>query len=130
MDAPLIAATTAALTETDRTTQIANDFLDGVTSAQDELEPVLVELFGLSGLLKQLQTVYIPNQLQPPLTWVVRGCSDICKRIDAVLSRCGDGTPRTGRWALTDAPVEIDELKTSLQLCRRTLEIVVEGLEL
>lgn len=131
MDAPLIAATTAALTAADRTTQIANHFLNEITSAHDELEPVIIELFGLSGLLKQLQTaVAVPNQLQPSLAWVVRACADVCKRIDAVLSECGDGPLRSRRWALTDAPVEIEELKMSLEACRRTIEIVAEGLDL
>ena len=130
MSGLLIAATTAALTEVDRTTHMANTFLDEVTSAQDELEPVLVELFGLGGLLRQLRNADTPKELQPPVTRVIRGCADICKRTDAVLSGCGDGSLRSRRWALTDAPVEIQESRVGLEACRRTVEIVVEALEL
>lgn len=130
MDGPLIAATTAALTGVDRTTHLANIFLHDVTSSQEDLEPVLVELFGLGGGLQQLQAAAVPAELQPPLTSVVRDCSINCSRIDAVLSGCGDGTSRSGRWALTDAPVEIGQLKTSLEVSRRALEIVVEALDL
>lgn len=131
MDGSLLAATSAALGGVDRTTHLTNDFVQDVTSSQEELEPVLVDLFGLGGLLDQLRGVgAIPHVLQPSLTRIVWSCCDICKFMDAVLAGCGDGTLRSRRWALTDAPVEIEGLKANMENCTRTLEIVVEALKM
>lgn len=130
MDGPLIAATTAALTEVDRLTLLVNKFVSDVTSSQDDLEPVLVEFFGLGCILQQIQPVVVPSELQLPLTAVVRGCLLSCSRIDAILSGCGEGTSRSVGWALTDAPVEIEGLNASLEVCRRATEIVLEALDL
>lgn len=91
---------------------------------------MLVDLFGLGSLLDELRNAGIPHVLQPSLTRIVWSCCDICKFIDAVLTGCGDGTLRSRRWALTDAPVEIEGLKANMENCTRTLEVVVEALKM
>lgn len=130
MDGSLSAAATAALDEADRTALLANNFVHDISSSQEELEPVLVDLFGLVGLLKQLQDVDVPGQLQPSLARVIWACSDICRCVTTVLTGCGDGTLRSRRWALTDAPAEVEGMRANLQNCTRTLEIAAEGLKL
>lgn len=129
MEGSWSAAAIAALDEADRTTVLANNFVHDISSSNEELEPVLVELFGLGSLLKQLQDVDVPGRLQPPVTRVIWACSDICRYLGAVLSGCGDDTLRSRRWALTDAPAEVEGLKANLQNCIRTLEIVAEALK-
>ena len=126
MDGPLIAANTAALAGAARSAHVTTDFLKDVPAAQRELQPVLTDLLDLRGLLERLQDAPLPDSLCTPLVGVVRGCTDICGRIDGVLYRCGDGPLRSGRWAVTETSVEIRGLRRVLGLCRRTAQSALE----
>ncbi|ROW06745.1 hypothetical protein VMCG_04024 [Cytospora schulzeri] len=130
MDGPLIAANTAAHVSASRSAQIATDFLRDVPAAQRELEPLLIELFEVRGTLERLQDVILPVPLFAPLVGVIRGCTDVCSRIDGVLSQCGDGSLRSGRWAVTEASVEIQGLSRVLGFCRRTAQLTFEAVDL
>lgn len=130
MDGPLAAATTAALAEADRTAAAVHDFLNHVTAAHDDLDPVLSEVLpALRGLLGRLRGVDVPGELRPSAAWVIRCCSDTCERVGAVLAGCGTDQLRSRRWALSDAPREIRELTGATEACTRTVEVVVEAAE-
>lgn len=130
VSAALSAAATAALNESDRTAHLANEFVHDISSSHEELEPVLIDLFGLSGILRQLRDVDFPSQLRPSLSRVIWTCSDICSCMSTVLDGCGEGVLRSRRWALTDAPGQIEGLKANLQNCMRTLEIAIDAVKM
>lgn len=130
MDGPLIAASTAALVAASRSAQAATDFLSDVPAAHRELKPLLVELFDLQGTLERLQDVVLPVPLFAPLVGVIRGCTDVCSRVDGVFSLCGDGPLRSGRWAVTEASVEIRALGRVLGFCRMTAQLAFEAVDL
>ncbi|KUI73615.1 hypothetical protein VM1G_09453 [Cytospora mali] len=127
MDGDLVAANTAALAGVLHSSQSATDFLRDVPAAHDELEPVLLELFNLEGILERSQDVALPVPLFAPLAGVIRGCTEICGRIDGVLSRCGDDTLRSGRWVTTEASVNVRRLRKVLEFCRRTVKLALEA---
>ncbi|KAH8778576.1 hypothetical protein F5883DRAFT_639074 [Diaporthe sp. PMI_573] len=127
MDGPIIAATTAALAAATQTAYIITDFLRDVPPAHAELESVLIELFDLRGFFERLQHSAAPDPLCNPLIGVTRGCTDVCARIDSALAGCGDGPLRTGRWALTDASVDVRRLSRALGFCRQTIQFAFEA---
>lgn len=130
MDGSFSTAAIAAISEADQTTVLANNFIHDISSSHEQLEPLLVDLFGLGGLLRQFREhVDVPARLHPPVTRVIGACSDVCRCMNAVLAACGDGPLRSRRWALTDTPAEVEGLRANLQNCTRTLEIVVEALK-
>lgn len=129
MDGPLVAATTAALASAARTAQTTTDFLRDVPEAHLELEPVLIELFDLRGLLDRLQDVALHGPLFVPLVGVVHGCTDICGRIDRVLSGCGDGPLSSERWVHLKVAVEIQRLNMVMGFCRRTVQLTLEAVD-
>ncbi|KAJ0124784.1 hypothetical protein J7T55_006125 [Diaporthe amygdali] len=128
MDGPIIAATTAALAAATQTAYIVTDFLKDVPPAHSELESVLIELFDLRGFFERLQHLTPPDVLCHPLIGVTRGCTDVCGRIDSVLTGCGDGPLRSGRWALTDASVDIRRFSKALGFCRQTVQFAFEAI--
>lgn len=128
MDGPIIAATTAALAAATQTAYIVTDFLRDVPPAHAELESVLIELFDLRGFFERLQHSAPPDVLCNPLIGVTRGCTDVCARIDSALAGCGDGPLRTGRWALTDASVDVRRLSRALGFCRQTVQFAFEAI--
>lgn len=128
MDGPIIAATTAALAAATQTAYIVTDFLRDVPPAHSELESVLIELFDLRGFFERLQHLTPPDPLCHPLIGVTRGCTDVCARIDSTLAGCGDGPLRSGRWAITDASVDIRRLSRALAFCRQTLQFAFEAI--
>lgn len=128
----LSAASAAVLADVNRTTQFANDFLNDVASAQDELEPVLLELFELDGLVRHIRNGgddLIPQELRSSLTQTLQSCAKVCKSIDAVLVGCGEGSVRAGHWAMADAPLEVQQWKVKLEFGRRTVKVAVGALE-
>ncbi|POS71952.1 hypothetical protein DHEL01_v209650 [Diaporthe helianthi] len=127
MDGPIIAATTAALAAATQTAYIVTEFLRDVPPAHAELESVLIDLFDLRGFFERLQHSVPPHPLCNPLIGVTRGCTDVCARIDSALAGCGDGPLRTGRWALTDASVEVRRLSRALGFCRQTVQFAFEA---
>ncbi|KAI3398732.1 hypothetical protein diail_8598 [Diaporthe ilicicola] len=128
MDGPIIAATTAALAAASQTAYVVTDFLKDVPPAHSELESVLIELFDLRGFFERLQHLAPPDALCHPLIGVTRGCTDVCARIDSALAGCGDGPLRSGRWAITDASVDIRRLGRALGFCRQTLQFAFEAI--
>lgn len=128
MDGPIIAATTAALAAATQTAYIVTDFLRDVPPAHSELESVLIDLFDLRGFFERIQHSAPPESLCNPLIGVTRGCTDVCARIDSALAGCGDGPLRTGRWALTDASVDVRRLSRALGFCRQTVQFAFEAI--
>ncbi|KAK7740326.1 hypothetical protein SLS63_001528 [Diaporthe eres] len=110
------------------TAYIVTDFLRDVPPAHSELESVLIELFDLRGFFERLQHNAPPDVLCNPLIGVTRGCTDACARIDSCLAGCGDGPLRSGRWALTDASVDIRRLARALGFCRQTVQFAFEAI--
>lgn len=129
MDGPLVAATGAALAETDRATAAVKNFVGHIAAAQHDLAPVVVELFRLSRLLNQMQGMDVPVEIEASVSWAVENCSETCKGLDAMLARCDAGPLCNGHWALSKAPGETRDLRTALETCRKTVESVVKAIE-
>lgn len=73
-------------------------------------------------------------QLRSSLTWAVRSSADVCTQIRQVLIQTGGQVvqgPREKRerWALTDAPVQVEELRKVLESIRRTVKVVFGALD-
>lgn len=132
----LMAASSAALSEESLTTCTINDFLDDVTTAQVELEPVLADLYELGRSLEQHRgeldvqgfDAHGHERLGPSLTWAIRSSADVCSQIRSVLTRAEGCHQRREQWALTDASVQVEELRKLLQPLRRTVEVVYGAL--
>lgn len=130
MEGPLIAANTAALASASRSAHIVAEFLKDVPTARRELEPVLIELFSLQETLGRLQNVVLPVPLFAPLVGVIRGCTDVCRRIDGALDSCGDGSLRSGRWVVTETSVEIRGLGRILGFCQKTAQVTFQAVDM
>lgn len=130
MEGPLIAANTAALVSASRCAQIIASFLRDVPAADRELKPLLDELFDLQSTLERLQDVVLPVPLFAPLVGVIRGCTDVCSRIEGALDGCGDGSLRSGRWAVTETSFEVLGLGRVLGFCLRIAQLVFEAVDL
>ena len=132
MDTYLLkAAVLYALSATQQTTTLVDDFLQNASFANADLDPLTYELFDLRTPLERLgdSDLVIPPRLQPPILAVVRGCGDALARVDAVLGECADrhqGEDTT--WA-AKVP-EVRELKNVLQTCRRVLQLALEVVNL
>lgn len=137
-------ATASAQREIASTTRFLHDFLDDVTAAQFELEPVLVELYELSRLLHNQQQRDLRQNnclhgqrsddegVRASLTWIIRSSADVCAQIRSVLMLTGDNGSSHGKrefWALTDAPVRVEESMKLLQSLRRTVKVMYGALE-
>lgn len=131
MDTYLLkAAVLYALSATQQTAALVDEFLQNAPFANADLDPLTYELFDLRTPLERLgdSDLVIPAQLQPHILAVVRSCADALSRIDAVLGKCADGPPRdTSRVAKAPG---VRELMDVLQTCRRTLQLASEVVNL
>lgn len=124
MDTYLLkAAVLYALSATQQTTTLVDEFLQNTSFANSDLDPLAYELLDLRTPLERLgdSEIVIPARLQPPILAIVRGCGDALARVDAVLSECADGPLREALW-VAKVP-EVRDLKDGLQTCRRALQV-------
>lgn len=126
----LKAAVLYALSATQQTATLVDEFLQNASFANEDLDTLTYELFDLRTPLERLgdSDLVIPTPLHPPLLAVVRGCGDALARVDAVLSECAKGSLRDSNWE-AKAP-EVCELKNGLQICRRALQLTMEVVNL
>lgn len=132
MDTYLLKASVLyALSATQQTTSLVDEFLQRASSANADLDPLTYELFDLRTPLERLgdSDLVIPVRLQPPILAVVRSCGDALARVDAVLGECADGTlGEDALWAVK-AP-EVRELINGLRTCRRAMQLALEVVNL
>ncbi|KUI66563.1 hypothetical protein VM1G_02363 [Cytospora mali] len=131
MDTYLLkAAVLYALSATQQTTTLVDEFLQNSSFANADLDPLTYELFDLRTPLERLgdSDLVIPARLQPPILAVIRGCGDALARVDAVLGEFADGPLQDALWE--DKAPEVRELKDGLQTCRRTLQLALEVVNL
>lgn len=124
MDTYLLkAAVLFALSATQQTTTLVDEFLQNTSFANSDLDPLAYELLDLRTPLERLgdSEIVIPVKLQPPILAIVRGCGDALARVDAVLNECADGPLREALW-VAKVP-EVHDLKDGLQTCRRALQV-------
>lgn len=124
MDTYLLkAAVLYALSATQQTTTLVDEFLQNTSFANSDLDPLAYELLDLRTPLERLgdSEIVIPTRLQPPILAIVRGSGDALARVDAVLHECADGPLREALW-VTKVP-EVRDLKNGLQTCRRALQV-------
>ncbi|KAH8788078.1 hypothetical protein F5883DRAFT_531384 [Diaporthe sp. PMI_573] len=131
MDTYLLkAAVLYALSATQQTTTLVDEFLQNTSFANSDLDPLAYELLDLRTPLERLgdSEVKIPTRLQPPILAIVRGCGDALARVDSVLHECADGPLREALW-VAKVP-EVRDLKDGLQTCRRALQLALEVVNL
>ncbi|KAL1868927.1 hypothetical protein Daus18300_005763 [Diaporthe australafricana] len=131
MDTYLLkAAVLFALSATQQTTTLVDEFLQNTSFANSDLDPLAYELLDLRTPLERLgdSEIVIPAKLQPPILAIVRGCGDALARVDAVLNECADGPLREALW-VAKVP-EVHDLKDGLQTCRRALQLALEVVNL
>lgn len=126
----LKAALLYALSATQQTTILVDEFLQNASFANEDLDSLMYELFDLRTPLERLgdSDLVIPTRLQPPILAVVRGCGDALARVNAVLSECTNGPLRDAIWT-AKAP-KVCEFKKELQTCRRALQLSMEVVNL
>ncbi|KAI3393166.1 hypothetical protein diail_4654 [Diaporthe ilicicola] len=131
MDTYLLkAAVLYALSATQQTTTLVDEFLQNTSFANSDLDPLAYELLDLRTPLERLgdSEIVIPARLQPPILAIVRGCGDALARVDVVLNECADGPLREALW-VAKVP-EVRDLKDGLQTCRRALQLALEVVNL
>ncbi|KUI59132.1 hypothetical protein VP1G_06429 [Cytospora mali] len=131
MDTYLLkAAVLYALSATQQTANLVDEFLQNSSFANADLDPLTYELFDLRTPLERLgdSDLVIPARLQPPILAVIRGCGDALARVDAVLGEFADGPLQDALWE--DKAPEVRELKNGLQTCRRALQLALEVVNL
>lgn len=127
MDTYLLkAAVLYALSATSHTSSALESISHKSSSLGADLDPLTYELFDIRTPLERLadSELVIPRQLQQPILTVVRVCGDSLARIDELVDGCQDDSQAaSSSW-------KIQELNDSVRICRRTLQLALEVVNL
>lgn len=127
MDTYLLkAAVLYALSATSHTSTSLETLSHKPSSLGGDLDPLTYELFDIRAPLERLadSELAIPRQLQQPILTVVRVCGDSLARIDELIDKSQDDFQGDGSL------LKIQELNDSLRICRRTLQLALEIINL
>lgn len=130
MDTYLLkAAVLYALSATSRTSTMLDQFR---FSPDADIESLAYEVLDMRNPLERLgdSELVVPRALQQPILTIVRACGDALSRIDDWADGFSNDEHHQDLRGSNGHSCKIRELNGSLRTCRRTLQLVVEVVNL